>query len=190
MKKPGSWSTIESARRADRPGPGPGPGTGTGTGAEIAARRRPVVPSAIRLLVWLCVPVLLAGPAAAQKAPETVAQTIERQETAYSQTFVTGDRAAAERLLAADFTGVNSQGRPYDRATILAAIAKTPHQVSARIDTFTVRVHGGVAIALGTETDTGPGKDDIEHRIWLDTWLRGVDGWKLIASSEMTPAQK
>ena len=182
MKKPGSWSTIESARRADR--------AGTGTGADVAARRRPVAPSAIRPLAWLCVSVLLVGPAAAHKAPETVAQTIERQETAYSQTFVTGDRAAAERLLAADFAGVNSKGRPYDRAAILAAIAGTPHLVSAHIDTFTMRMYGRVAIALGTETDTGPGKDDVEHRIWLDTWLRGVDGWKLIASSEMTPAQK
>ncbi len=180
MKNPGSWLTIESARRAGR----------AGTRADLAARRRPLTTSAIRPLAWLCLSVLLVGPAAAQKAPETVAQTIERQETAYSQTFVTGDRAAAERLLAADFTGVNSQGRPYDRAAILAIIGRTPLQISAHIDTFTVHVHGRVAVALGTETDTGPGKDEIEHRIWLDTWLRGVDGWKLIASSEMTPAQK
>ena len=129
-------------------------------------------------------------PAVAKKAPETAAQTIARLENAYSQTFVTGDRAAAGTLLADDFTGLNSSGKPYDRASILGDIARAPHQTSAHVDSVQVKVHGDLAIALGTETDTGPGKDKVDHRIWLDTWMRTTGGWKMIASSEMAPAQK
>jgi hypothetical protein len=103
---------------------------------------------------------------------------------------VTGDSAAAAALLADDFTGLNSSGKPYNRESILSDITRTPHQTSAHVDSVKVTVQGDIAIALGTETDSGPGKDEVDHRIWLDTWMR-IDGrWKMIASCEMAPSQK
>lgn len=106
-----------------------------------------------------------------------VAKQIARLETVYSQTFVTGDRRTAERILADDFVGVmGSDGKRYDKAAMLAEVESLPRQASAKITSVTVRPHGDTAIALGTEDDTNPHSSTVAHRLWLDTWKRTPAG--------------
>jgi hypothetical protein len=116
-----------------------------------------------------------------------IAQEIGQLEDAYSQSFVTGDAKVAERLLAADFVGFDPSGKTWDKATMLADVRSEPHQTSAKITALTVRQYGDTAIALGTEEDTNAGATAVAHRRWLDTWKRTPNGWRLVASAEITP---
>lgn len=119
------------------------------------------------------------------KDPDDAPTTIARLEKLYSQTFVTGDSAAADRMLASDFVGLDSKGKPFDRAAVLAEVRGSPHQTSAKITSLKVRVYGDTAISLGFETDTGPGPSDVAKRVWMDTWVRTPEGWRMAASTEV-----
>ena len=114
-----------------------------------------------------------------------VAEQIAGLENRFSQSFVTGDAATADRLLANAFIGFGSDGKPTDKASMLAEVRREPHQTSARITSLTVRAHGDTAIALGTEEDKSPGSTEVARRQWLDTWKRSGAGWKLVASAEI-----
>ncbi|THD51714.1 MAG: nuclear transport factor 2 family protein [Phenylobacterium sp.] len=127
-------------------------------------------------------------PAVAGAGPaESTAKDIRRLENLYSQSFVTGDAHVAERLLADDFIGFGSSGKPSDKAGMLAEVRTLPHQVSAKITSITVRVHGNTAIALGTEDDASSPSQAVSHREWLDTWRRHANGWRMVASAEIEP---
>ena len=128
----------------------------------------------------------LALPAQAQDT--TVQQQIARLEALYSQTFVTGDRATADRLLADDFIAVmGPRAKRYDKAAMLAEVTGTPHQTAATVTSVAVRSHGHTAVALGTEDDANAGSPTVSHRTWLDTWERTPAGWRMVASAEITP---
>ena len=126
----------------------------------------------------------LAYPAAATE-PATVAGQIADLETRYSQTFVTGDVGTAGHILADAFIGFGSDGKVTDKAGMLAEVRSEPHQTSSRITSVTVRVHGDIAVARGTEDDTSPGTEVTAHRMWLDTWKRTATGWEMVASAEI-----
>lgn len=136
-------------------------------------------------VVMAALAVLGAAPGADARARRTVAAQIADLENRYSQTFVTGDAATADRLLADAFIGFGSDGKPTDKASMLAEVRREPHQTSARITSLTVRAHGDTALALGTEEDTTPGSKEVARRQWLDTWKHAPAGWRLVASAEI-----
>ena len=139
------------------------------------------------LSVLVCAAAAPPLPAAAGAEPAgSIAKDISRLENRYSQCFVTGDAKVAERLLANDFIGFGSSGKPSDKAAMLAEVRSLPHQASAKITSIAVRVHGDTAIALGTEDDASSSKV-ISHREWLDTWRREASGWRMVASAEIEP---
>jgi hypothetical protein len=115
------------------------------------------------------------------------AKDIGQLETAYSQSFVTGDTHVAERLLSADFVGFGSSGKLWDKAAVLAEVRALPHQASAKITSIVVRTHGDTAVALGTEEDSESGSAAVSRREWLDTWRRTARGWRMVASAEIEP---
>jgi ketosteroid isomerase-like protein len=121
----------------------------------------------------------------AQAQPADAAQEVARLEEAYSQSFVTGDTRIAERLVAADFVGLEPNGKTSDKAAILVDVKSEPRPTSLKITALTVRLHGDTAMALGTEEDTNAGTTSLTHRRWLDTWRNTPDGWRLIASAEI-----
>ena len=129
--------------------------------------------------------VLGAASGAWANPPGAVAQQIADLENRYSQTFVTGDAATADRLLADAFIGFGPDGKATDKASMLAEVRREPHQTSARITSLTVRARGDAAVALGTEEDTSPGSSGVARRQWLDTWSRTRAGWRLVASAEI-----
>jgi len=139
------------------------------------------------LSVLICAAGALPLPAGAEPAG-SIANDIGRLENLYSQSFVTGDAQVAEHLLANDFIGFGSSGKPWDKAAMLAEVRNLPHQASAKITSIVVRVHGDTAIALGTEDDVSSSKV-ISHREWLDTWRRDPSGWRMVSSAEIEPKQ-
>jgi hypothetical protein len=127
-------------------------------------------------------------PSVAEGEPRSaIANDVGRLEQAYSQSFVTGDTRVAEHLLADDFIGFGSNGKPWDKAAVLAAVGSLPHQASAKIISIVVRTHGDTAIALGTEDDASGPSTVVSHRRWLDTWRHTPDGWRMVASAEIEP---
>lgn len=124
---------------------------------------------------------------AAKAGPDAPAKEIARLENLYSQGFVSGDTRVAERLLTDDFIGFGSSGKPTDKAAMLAEVRRLPHQASSKITSIVVRLHGSVAVAMGTEDDTSPGSMEISHREWLDTWRHTPQGWRMVASAEIEP---
>jgi hypothetical protein len=129
----------------------------------------------------------LAAQASAEDAADA-AQEITRRETLYSQSFVTGDVAAADQILAEGYIGLMGPGgRPMDKAAMLNEVGRLPHQASARIISLVVHPYGDTAVALGTEDDRDAGARRARRHVWLDTWRRTSDGWRMIASAEVTP---
>jgi ketosteroid isomerase-like protein len=141
---------------------------------------------------WLWIAILAFGSAplssSAKAQPSKAAREISRLENLYSQSFVTGDERTPERLLADDFIGFGSTGKPSDKTAVLAEVRSLPHQASAKITSISVRVHGDTAIALGTEDDFNASATAASHRRWLDTWMRTAKGWRLAGSAEIQPA--
>ncbi len=142
-----------------------------------------------RLSVAAAVLALGCAPPATARDDDATSKEIARLETVYSQTFVSGDLATADRLLADDFVAVmGPNAKRYDKAAMLAEVASLPHQTSATVTSVTVRSYGDTAVALGAEDDVNAGAKDVSHRTWLDTWRRTPGGWRMVAFAEITPA--
>ena len=131
-------------------------------------------------MVQLCV-----APAAGATGKNSTANHIADLEHRYSQTFVTGDVQTAKQMLDKTYVGFGSNGKATDKTAMLAEVRSEPHQTSAKITSLTVTLHGDTAIAFGAEEDTSPGSPQVAHRMWLDTWKRTAEGWKMIASGEI-----
>ncbi len=129
----------------------------------------------------------LALPALAEtRADARAAQDVTRLETLYSQAFVTGDVGLADKVLADGFIGLmESRGRPYDKRDMLTMLGRHPSQASARITSLVVRLNGDTATALGAEDDRDKGSRRVIHHVWLDTWRRTPEGWRLLSSAEI-----
>jgi hypothetical protein len=142
--------------------------------------------------LWLLLLIVAFGsgpiPLPAKAQPSEAAREVGRLENLYSQSFVTGDERIPERLLADDFIGFGSNGKPWDKVAMRAEVRSLPHQASAKITSISVRVHGDTAIALGTEDDVSSPATAVSHRRWLDTWIRTGKGWRMAASAEIQPA--
>ena len=146
---------------------------------------RTTISASISMIVLMCAPF-----SASAAETRTVADQIAELENQYSQTFVTGDVATADRLLADNFIGFGSNGKATTKSGMLAEVRSLPHQSAARITAIDVRSHGDTAIAQGTEDDTSADGKDVAHRMWLDTWKLTPSGWKMVASGEITAGRQ
>ncbi|MBS0505294.1 MAG: nuclear transport factor 2 family protein [Proteobacteria bacterium] len=102
---------------------------------------------------------------------------------AYDQAQVKGDRAALERLLAADYLLVNSRGKLESRAQLIADYTAP----GFRLDPFTVehevrRLWGDGAVMGGVATLTGVdgGKPYRVRLRFSDIWAKRGGRWQVI----------
>jgi ketosteroid isomerase-like protein len=109
-------------------------------------------------------------------------------ERAWGQAFVIGDAAAVERLLAADFMGVDPTGIVYDKSKTLQAVKAGPNSTSDTLGTVIVRFYGDTAIAQGSEHEVGPAPGKAERdSIWTDVWVKQGGHWRIEAAEDLTP---
>ena len=107
-------------------------------------------------------------------------------ERAWGQAFVTADPAVARTMLADDFVGVDTKGRPYKKADELADIAKPSHFASDTMNNVVVRFFGTTAIAQGS--DSWVGKNGRRGRfVWTDIWLKRNGQWQIVAAEDLIP---
>ncbi|MDB5413217.1 MAG: hypothetical protein JWR10_1552, partial [Rubritepida sp.] len=109
-------------------------------------------------------------------------------ERAWGQAFVTGDAATIDRLLAADFTGIDPTGVVYDKPKMLKAASAGPNSTSVTLGTVIVRFYGDTAIAQGSEHEVGPAPGKIERdSLWTDVWVKQGGHWRIEAAQDVTP---
>jgi ketosteroid isomerase-like protein len=94
------------------------------------------------------------------------------------------DRAALEKLLHSDLTYTHSNGRNETKADVVRSVTAGDSTVEA-IDFAQndVRIYGNTALVKGNvdiRNNTG-GKSTVAHLNILHVWLKGPDGWQMVA---------
>jgi ketosteroid isomerase-like protein len=141
------------------------------------------------LVVAMTAAVALASIAATTGASGGSATADERAAMQATQdactAFRTGDLAAAERLLAPEFTLVNSDATIQSRADALAEIrAGDPRYERFENVDMTARIYGDVAMVRGVTRLRGvaSGKAFEGEVLFTDLLERTATGWRLITS--------
>ena len=81
---------------------------------------------------------------------------------------------------------MNSAGRVVNKATLLAEMRRDKNNYdSATNSGVTVRVHGNMAVAVGTTKQSGktPAGEAFNYTYrWTDTWVERNGQWQCVAS--------
>ncbi len=114
------------------------------------------------------------------KADEEAISKIERE---WAEASKTRNKAFYDTYVADDFTFTNEFGAILEgRSTYIEAVMKMPALTDYTVTEQKVRVHGSTAVATGRFAF----KDAKESGAvrYTDTFVKGPDGWKAIASQE------
>ena len=126
---------------------------------------------------------LAAAPSLATPADE---REIAAGERAWGQAYLSGDVATVTRLLANDFRGIDTHGRAYDKAQVIADVRVVPHSHADRVEELVTTVRGNVAIAQARELGVGAGPEfHPTNHVFTDTWLKTAAGWRIIAAEDL-----
>ena len=103
-----------------------------------------------------------------------------------AKAWLSGDRAALERIIAPDWTSTGPDGTSATRATVLAQVFETRvHTIHAlEIADVSVRVFGDAAVVTGRTHGVGEfsgAKYDVVIR-FTDTFVRRDGRWQAVAS--------
>jgi hypothetical protein len=110
-------------------------------------------------------------------------------EKAWGQSLVKGAPAAARRILADDFLGVDTKGKLYRKAEEIADVPRVAqHMAADTMNDVIVRFYGDTALAQGS--DSWIGKDGSKGRfVWTDTWLKRNGEWQIVAAEDLIPPE-
>jgi ketosteroid isomerase-like protein len=116
--------------------------------------------------------------------------TIRDIEDKWEASVMHHDQSVPQAYLADDFRGVSSKGKVMNKSNLLSEIKKdTDTYTSTKNGKVDVRVFGGqFAIAMGTSTEVGKGKDGQAFKRsfrWTDVWVLRKDKWQCVASQAM-----
>jgi ketosteroid isomerase-like protein len=116
--------------------------------------------------------------------------TIRDIEDKWEASVMQHDPSVPQAYLADDFRGVSSKGKVMNKSNLLSEIKKdTDTYTSTKNGKVDVRVFGGqFAIAMGTSTEVGKGKDGQAFKRsfrWTDVWVLRKDKWQCVASQAM-----
>jgi ketosteroid isomerase-like protein len=99
----------------------------------------------------------------------------------------TGDVAALEQILAADYQGYDPAGRPQDRAAVLRGYGAGRVRMAGLVQTqLEARVLGDAALVAGVNAVRGhDGPDHFHFRLrFLDVYVWRDGRWQLVASQD------
>ena len=123
------------------------------------------------------------GKKSAEGSVENVLMQMERD---WAQTVVKGDAATLDRIEAADFTFIDSEGTVGAKAQDLADIRSGAWKAQAvSMDELKVRVFGNTAVVTGRVTLKGTqykGKDVSGQRRFTDVFVSRDGRWQAVAS--------
>ena len=132
---------------------------------------------------------LAASQTTSQKAPQESKdeQELKRLEDQWLNSYVNGDKATFDRIVAADFTGTDESAVLRDRAQereLVQAPPASPMKVSLTNEDVRVRIYGDTAIVIGRIVQkaerAGQESFGFESR-FTDTFLKRQGRWQVVA---------
>lgn len=135
-----------------------------------------------------CVLLVYVIPVSGQRTPAASSKIVEELvglENEWLSTYVSGDKAKYDRIVADDFTGTDEsailRNKADDKALLPAA--KVPGGSAVNED-MRVRVYGNFAVVTGRIVTkfTADGREIVGFKTrFTDTWAKRDGGWKVIA---------
>ena len=116
---------------------------------------------------------------------------IKQSESQWAEAGVTGNTETIERILAADFVGVDPEGNFYGKARELADTReKRSNYVFNNVNEVKVRFFGATAVAQGSESwERRAGEPRRGRYVWTDTWVRRNNKWQVVAAEDLVAAE-
>ena len=135
---------------------------------------------------WIqCVAVTAAMALATPAVAQDETRALIALEQQYSDAFARKDIAFAEKLLAPEWRGIQSDGRVFDKAASLREYAD-PKVKTANIKNHdvTVALYGDIAVVQGFEEEvsTYDGQDSSGSYAWTDVFQKRAGSWILVRS--------
>lgn len=127
----------------------------------------------------------LAALAAAQDPGDPLVAEMQRLESARNAAIRTGDRAALERLYAADFQGIAGNGARVDRATLFQVFQRSAGgDFVAESTILSAREAGGVILAEGRlRLWSGDRQRLLGDSHYLHVFRRSGDHWEMVGGA-------
>jgi len=132
-----------------------------------------------QILLLLSTAFLTAAAAAPQAETDVLAAM-----NAWKQATLAKDRAALDRLLHKDLSFTHSSGETWTKAQLVdydVSAGYQPHVIE--FSQISVRIYGNTALVkcIVDLKSTVNGKDGSAHHSVLHVWLKGPQGWQLVA---------
>lgn len=137
----------------------------------------------------LALTVCITAIASAEKAPLTDERRILDLEDAWARALENEDRSTLEKIVAADFTFIEPDGRLLNRAAYLADRGDNPADIhSFEISEMVVRVLADSALVGGLSTidESLAGKRYQYQLRWKEMWVKRAGSWQVLAG-QATP---
>jgi ketosteroid isomerase-like protein len=120
---------------------------------------------------------------------------LKEMEDAWAKALQNKDHAAVGNMVADDFAGFSSKGKPRTKSQLVDEIKNETDTLSSSVnDKMDVHVYApNLATVCGTSTEKGKDKDGKEftHRYaWVDTWMERNGKWECIAEAVMQFPEK
>jgi len=136
---------------------------------------------------WFAVLALLTAtvglPTYAADSTSADEQAIVKIEKEWTEASTTKNKAFFEKYLSEDFTFINEDGElAENRSAFIDVIMKLPKFTDEKVTDQKIRVHGSTAVVTGRWS--GKAGDVSDAVRFTDTFAKGSDGWKAIASQE------
>ena len=147
----------------------------------------------MKKILFSIMPLLLVFSATAQTSPPksdhvAAEKYIRESEAQWAESVASGDTTAIERILADDFIGTDTQGKLYDKATMIAETKTAPKFfASNHLDQVKIRFFGNTAVAQGSESWVRR-NGERGRFVWTDTWIRRNGRWQIVAAEDLIAA--
>jgi ketosteroid isomerase-like protein len=115
----------------------------------------------------------------------SVEQKLMQMERDWGKAQIKKDYAAVDKMLAADWQGIDYDGQIVDKATYMAHMRSEQSTLQSEdISQMKVRVFGNTAIVTGkdTEKSTDRGKNSSGTYVWTDVFVLRNGQWQVVAS--------
>ena len=130
---------------------------------------------------------VLCAARAQQSSTAEAERYIKESERLWAESVASGDATSVQRILAADFLGVDPDGSLYEKAKMVAATRESSKEfISNHLNEVKVRFFGDTAVAQGSESWVRRTGSLLRGRfVWTDTWIRRNGKWQIVAAEDL-----
>jgi len=130
---------------------------------------------------------------ASDPGSEADREQILQLERDWTQSWVTMDVAANERILADDFFGTEPDGKRVRKADLIAELKSGEAPLASNHlneDDLTIRFYGDTAVVNGSESWKLKAGGKSGRYIWTDIFVKRSGRWQVVASQDLEVTNK